>query len=569
LEEVIKELELNNKVLNDFDSIMNLHLDKIEELKITSMTNNSKFYNIIGLCINLKKLIVEGDLKINTNNIISNVFNPSTIENIVFDGVRLPTLKIMSKFTNIKSITLNNIKYSSIKGFLNNVEKKNVETLILDNTDFCRAPISIVSDFSKIKYLEIRNCENCKFDNFDFLAKNRYLDKVILTPINLDFVDVQNFTKGKAIKIIDAKLGKTTKKTLINRFFMDEAGIKVLINSAKLKDLSDNLNFNRIDKMVLNLNKNADLSDYMKLLKRVKSEIIVSVKDLSYLSVEDALLLKEQLNVKKIKVVNLENDYAVDINDVYSIDEYIEIRKRIDTFIKAVIDGKDNELEKVVKVYKAILFSDKKEIIDNNNQKSKLNNIINNIYTDFNYAELFSNCLACLNINIKTIKGIDLEEKTRFWNQVKIYENWYNIDLFLDAKSFNNKKNCDKKPKYFLVNDKEFYKDHKLKSTNYEHCVFTIDKNIINKYFKDNKSNFSLFGILLKRIKQIFLFNNKKAEALPEPVSNIQVNVDIKEKTAPKVKKAAKEKVNTKENIDTKEYTKEELNLLSKIDDLD
>ena len=545
MEEIIKELELNNKVLNDFDSIMNLHLDKIEELKITSMSNNSKFYNIIGLCINLKTLKIEGDLKINTNNIISNVFNPNTIENIVFDGVRLPTLKIISKFTNLKSITLNNIKFSSIKGFLNNVEKGNVETLILNNTDFCRAPISIVSDFLKIKYLEIKNCENCKFDNFDFLAKNRYLDKVILTPINLDFEDVKNFTKGKAIKIIDAKLGKTTKKSLVNRFFMDEDGIKVLINSAKLKDLSDNLNFNRIDKMVLNLNKNADLSDYMKLLKRVKSEIIVSVKDLSYLNVEDAILLKEQLNVRKIKVVNLENDYAVDINDLYTIDEYIEIRKRIDVFVQAVLNTEDNELEKVVKVYKAILLSDKKEIIENNNQKSKLNNIINNVYTDFNYAELFSNCLACLNINIKTIKGINSEGKVRFWNQVKIYENWYNIDLFLDAKAFNNKKHSDKKPKYFLVNDKEFYKDHTLKSTNYEHCAFTIEKNIITKYFKDDKSNFNLFGVLLKRIKQIFLFNTKKVEALPEPVNN------------------------TKENIVTEEYTKEELSLLDKIDDLD
>lgn len=545
MEEIIKELELNNNVLNDFDSIMNLHLDKIEQLKITSMSNNSKFYNIIGLCINLKTLIIEGDLKINTNNIISNVFNPSQIENLVLDGVRLPTLKIISKFKNLKSITLNNIKYSSIKGFLNNVEKNNVETLILTNTDFCRAPISIVSEFKKLKYLEIKNCENCKFDNFDFLAQNRYLDKVILTPINLNFEDIQNFTKGKATKIIDAKLGKTTKKALINRFFMDESGIKVLINSAKLKDLSENLNFNKIDKMVLNLNKNADLSDYMKLLKRVKSEIIVSVKDLSYLTVEDAILLKEQLNVKKIKVVNLENDYAVDINDLYNIDEYIEIRKRIDVFTKAVLNTEDNELEKVIKVYKAILFSDKKEIIENNNQKSKLNNIINNIYTDFNYAELFANCLACLNINIRTIKGIDNEGKNRFWNQVKIYDNWYNIDLFLDAKNFNNKKHIDKKPKYFLLKDKDFYKDHKLKSTNYEHCVFDIDKNIINKYFKDNKSNFNLFSVLIKRIKQIFLFNIKKTEALTEPDNSIKMK------------------------IDSKEYTKEEMELINKIDDLD
>ena len=546
MEEFTKELELNIKNLNDFDSIMNLHLDKIEELTITSSANNSRFYNIIGLCINLKTLKIVGDLKINTNNIISNVFNANILENLVFDGVRLPTLKVVSKFKNIKSITFNNIKYSSIKGFLNNVDKTNVESLSFTNTDFCRAPISMISEFKKIKYLEFKDCENCKFDNFDFLAKNRYLDKVVLSPININFEDVSNFVKGKAIKIVDAKLGKTTKKSLINRFYMDESGIKVLINSAKLKDLSDNLNFNKLDKMILNLNKNADLSDCMRLLKRVKSEIIISIKDLSYLNVDEAILLKEQLNVKKIKVVNLENDYAVDINDVYEIDDYIEIRKRIDEFTEAVLSEEDNELEKVVKVYKSILFSGKKEIVENsNNQQTKLNNIINNIYTDFNYAELFSNCLACLNIKVKTIKGIDSEGNNRFWNQVKIYDNWYNIDLFLDAKAFNNKKRVEKKPKYFLLNDKDFYKDHKLKSTNYEHCVFNIDKSIINKYFKEDKSNFNFFGTLIKRIKQIFLFNSKKHKELPTPVAAIN------------------------DNMDNNDFTKEELSLLNKINDLE
>ncbi len=546
MEEDIKQLELNNQVLNDFDSIMSLHLDKIEELKITSISNNSKFYNIIGLCINLNSLKLIGDLKINTNNVISNVFNPSLIENIVFDGVRLPTIKSINKFDNLKSVVLRNIKFSSIKGFLNAIEKTNIETLIIQNSDFCRAPISLIMNFKNLKYLEIVSCENCKFDNFDFLAKNRYLDKVIIDQASVNFDQLPNFIKGKSIKNINAQLGKTTKKSLVNRFLMDEEGIKILINSAKLKELSENLNFNRITRMVLNVNKNADLSRYMKLLKRVKNDIIISVKDLSYLSVQDANLLKEQLNVKKIKLVNLENDYTVDINDLYDIDDYIEIRKRIDNFTKAVLDNKDNELEKIIKVYKAILISEKKEVVEVGcNSQNRLNNIINNIYTDFSYAELLANCLSCINMEVKTIKGQDLSGKTRFWNQVKIYDYWYNIDLYLDAKNYNSKKFTDKKPKYFLLNDKEFYKDHKLTSTNYEHCVFNIDSKLVNEYFKQDKNNFYWLSNLLRRIKQIFLFNKKVETALPEP--------NIQETNRKKVEK----------------FSKEEINLLNKIDDLD
>ena len=69
------------------------------------------------------------------------------IEKIVFDGVRLPTIKTFSKFVNLKSITLRNIKYSSIKGFLGLVNKENIESLIFENTDFCRTQTSIINDF--------------------------------------------------------------------------------------------------------------------------------------------------------------------------------------------------------------------------------------------------------------------------------------------------------------------------------------------------------------------------------------------------------------------------------------
>ena len=547
MEEYLDKFELNNEVLNDFDSLMQLHLDQIKDLTITSISSNPKFYNIIGLCINLNTLNIVGNLKINTNNIISNIFKPNLIENITFDGVRLPTIKAISKFTNLKSITLKNIKYSSVKGFLGSICKENIENLVFENTDFCRAPISIINEFKNVRNLEIKNCENCKFDSFEFLAENRYLDKVVLDPVSVPFEQLSNFVKGKATKIVSSQLGKTTKKSLINKFFMNENGINIIINSAKLKDLSENLNFNRIDKMILNLNKNADLTSYMKLLKRVKKEVIISIKDLSYLTVDDASLFKEQLNVKKIKIINSAEEFAIDINDNYNIDDYIEIRKRVDEFIKSVSKSKENILENVINVYKAIIFSEKREISSNvGTMRNQLNNVINNVFNDLNYAELFANCLSCIDIGVKIIKGEDEKGNTRYWNQVKIYDNWYNVDLYLDSKIQSKNNKMDKKPKYFLVTDKEFFKNHKPKITNYEHCIFEIDKKIINNYFKtEEKESFKWLVNIISKIKKIFIFNRKSEKALPVPNET-----EIKQ-------------------YDNEKFSSEEINLLNKIDELD
>ena len=548
MKEYVDNFELNKDVLNNFDELMNIHLDDIESLKITSTVNDSKFYNIIGLCKNVNTIELVGDLKINTNNVITNVFNPNLIENMVFDGVRLPTIKSISKFKNLKSITLRNIKYSSVKGFINNLEKDKIENLIFENTDFCRASISLVKEFKNLRLLKIVNCDNCRFDDYSFFSTNKYLNEVVLEPAFINYDQLSNFVKGKASKKICAQLGKTTKKSLVNHFYMDDENIKIIINSLKLKELSENLNFNRIDELVLILNKNADLIEYMKLLKRVKKEIIISIKDLSYLSVEEAVLLKEQLNIKKINIKNSDDFSALNINDLFDIDDYIEIRKKIDEYTKAIVENDNNDLEKIIKVYKSILYSERKDIYESgDNKNNQLQKIIDKIYTDLNYAEFFTNCLACIGIDSKIIKGKDSAGTIRYWNQVKIYDYWYNLDIYQDAKCFGGKKKLESKPKYFLLNDKEFYKDHKPQSTNYEHCVFTMDKKLVMDYFKETQTNISFISKIIQKIKQIFIFNKKVVEALPAPELE---NQEIVEKT------------------EVNKYTKEELDLLNQIEDL-
>ena len=74
---VLKKFELNNKVLEDFDTLMTYHLDQVEELSIKEISINPKLYNIISLCINVKTLIIEGDLRIDTNKIVYNLWKKS------------------------------------------------------------------------------------------------------------------------------------------------------------------------------------------------------------------------------------------------------------------------------------------------------------------------------------------------------------------------------------------------------------------------------------------------------------------------------------------------------------
>ena len=70
MKEYLRKFELNNAVLEDFDSLMEKHLDQIEELVISEIDPKSKLLNIVGLCINIKTIIIEGDQRTNVNAII-------------------------------------------------------------------------------------------------------------------------------------------------------------------------------------------------------------------------------------------------------------------------------------------------------------------------------------------------------------------------------------------------------------------------------------------------------------------------------------------------------------------
>ena len=58
--EELKNFELNNKVLDNFDKVMEYHLDKVETLTIKEVFTNSKLFNIISFSIYIIKTKVFG-----------------------------------------------------------------------------------------------------------------------------------------------------------------------------------------------------------------------------------------------------------------------------------------------------------------------------------------------------------------------------------------------------------------------------------------------------------------------------------------------------------------------------
>ena len=80
--EETKKFELNTKKLDNFDKIMSVKLDEIEELKVTSSDNSSKLLNVISLCSNLKTLIIEGDRRINLDKILKLMYNVIEVKKI-------------------------------------------------------------------------------------------------------------------------------------------------------------------------------------------------------------------------------------------------------------------------------------------------------------------------------------------------------------------------------------------------------------------------------------------------------------------------------------------------------
>lgn len=527
VEEYLRKFELNNTVLEDFDSLMEKHLDQIEELVVSEIDPKSKLLNIVSLCINVKTLIIEGDQRTNVNAIIANICKPELLQNLILDNVKIPSNFSFKKLTNLKMISLNNIRFCSVKSCLDEiVNPDKVEALNFEQVDFAKSSIEMISKFKNLKYLNLTKVFNCKLDNLDFLEEMSKLEKINIEDNLLNFEEINNLVKCKFHKEITAELISEHKNIVTNSLEIKENGtVSVTVNGEDLEKLTEAINLYKVNNILIIDNGNCRLQDYIHILKRVKGKITIAIKDVSCIDVKEAKELKEKLKIEYINIIDFDQALQYEKNRYcYEIDTYIKIRKAIDEIVES-IDNEADELSKFLELYKilgtTIMYDN---LLENEAKSSNLENgLLEKKCIDLGFTEILKNCLALLGISSRIVRGnfAGISEE-HVWNQVKITDHWYNVDLGLDSKKMSNSSKFKNRPSFCLISDKEFSKTHIPKSSKIEYCGDSMNQKIIAQYFKGEAGIIVYAKNVIEKIKNVFSYN--KMIALPAGKHSKEVN---------------------------------------------
>ncbi|MBR3696681.1 MAG: hypothetical protein IKM97_00165 [Clostridia bacterium] len=524
MEEKLKKFELNNMVLEDFDSLMSKHLDQIEELTISEIEAKSKLLNIIGLCINIKTLIIDGDERTNVNNIISNICKPELLQNLILNGVKIPSKYSFKKLVSLRMVSLNNIRSCSAKVALDQiVNPEKIEALNFELVDFAKSSIECIKRFENLKYLNLIKVQNCNLDNLNFLSEMKYLERINIEKNVIKYSEIYNIIKCKFNKQIQVDLPTAKTDVITNNLEINEKGkVSITINSNQLEELTKNLNLFKVTDIIIIISNNNNLREYINILKRVKGNISIAIKDCSCLSVKDAKLLKEHLKIKFINIIDFDEMLKYEKNEYcYKIEDYIRLRTELDKLLEPVLNEPD-ELLKVLNIYKILgesivydelleeeLIGYSKENLLNNSNLEK--GLLEKKSIDVGFAEILKNALSCVGIESKIVRGSFVGVNREYvWNQVKILDKWYNVDLASDSKRINNSKNKKIIPLYCLIGDKKFRKTHIPIGTKIEYCPESIDKRLISVFFKKRVLLKQYVENILHRITNIFKYNKER-----------------------------------------------------------
>lgn len=512
MERTLKKFKIDKSVFENFDELMSKHLDTVEELTISNIETNSKYFNIISLFTNIKTLIIEGNSKINIDSIILNLCKPYELNNLILNGTKLPTKVAMKKLINLKMISLNNIEYCNLKNFLDAVEKPDkIRAITLNSVCLSKNSINILKIFKSLEIINLIKIENNSLRDLEFLLEAKELRKINIENSIINFKDANILLSGKYKKEIILSLPSTKNSNINNSIEVDKNGeVSLTIDIADLDECLKYISFEKIDKILLMINNKVLIQNYASDLKKIKKSISITIKDVSYLDIEQAEFLKENLKIRFINLLDFDDvlHYNGEKN-CYLIDRYIKLRECINSFI-SLVPAHSTEIEKFLEIYKILAenitndeFFD--ENIENYNQLNAIkatnleNGLIEKQCNSAGLSEILKNCLACLNIESNIISGIyNNSENENSWNQVRIDNMWYNTDLALDSKELINKNILRKKAKYCLLNDKDFYITHKRKSGRVNFCKYTVNRRAINSFFRT--------GIFSTKVTKAYLY---------------------------------------------------------------
>jgi len=504
-----KKLELNTKKLENFDQIMATKLDEVEELKITDLDKNAELLNIISLCANIKTLIVEGDSRIHSDKILRNVFKPEILENLVLNGVKIPTESSLKRYLNLKMISLNGIHFCQVEKFLDGIANpESVEIINISDTDMTNKASKSLSRFTQLKYLKLEDLKNGKLEHLQFLTNNSNLLKIdfVHNPIvvtQLNYLLHSQCEKNIVAPILDSK-GKAIENGNLK---IQENKSELTLLLTDLEWIAKEVDLQKISKINVIRNEIEEAFDYIEYLKNLNAEVHILVNDFACLNVEEAKRIKKVLRRRNVEFVTEKGISK------YKIDEYIKMRTEIEKAMES-LPNQGSDAEKCLLLYH--YFGKEFEIV----KEDAVAEIENKICTVTQICQLLQNCLKCMNINSNMIVGKELEnDKKHCWNQIELNGKWYNVDLALDLE--NIKKN---KTAYCLLSDKEFFENHIPKSGKNNYCAENFNPKLIQVFFKTGLFKEKLLAsymlVMIQKIKKL-LHLNKKQEvlALPEVIT--------------------------------------------------
>lgn len=513
-EKETKKFELNTKMLENFDTILSTKLDEIDELKVTGLDKGSKLLNIISLCANLKTLIIEGDQRLNPDRILANLFKPEELETLILSNVKIPSASSLKRYTNLKNITLQDIRFCQVKDFFAGiVNPEKVEVIHISNIDMHRAAVTIFEKFTSVKELKLENLKNIKLKDLQFLKNNNHLLKVNLIDNPISITELDHLVNSHYSKNIVAPiLGLDGKLILNSKFKIKKDIAEIVLPIHSLEVILKSVDLYKLNKVSLVINEIPEETCYIDFLKKFKNELHIILNDFSCLSVEEAQKIKD---IAKISHIEFASKKGI---TKYSLEEYIDIRTEIENTIENIAK-QETEPEKFLQIY---------QILGNHFSLSEKTDLANGQCTTFQLCQILQNCLKCVGIESNMIFGEELEnDKKHYWNQVKLDGKWYHVDLGLDLE--NIKKN---KVEYCLLGDKDFLETHTPRSGKNHYASENYNPKLIHVFFKTGlfreKLLTSYIEIMIEKIKKLFHFN-KKQEILALPEAETTENEEEQE----------------------------------------
>lgn len=505
-EKKTKKFELNTQMLEDFDTIMSTKLDEIEELKITGLDKGSKLLNIISLCANVKTLIIEGDQRLNTDKILANIFKPEGLENLLLNHVKMPKSTSLKRFTNVRTISLGEIRVCPIKEFLEGiVNPEKVEKIEVFHTDVQKCSLACFERFHQLKYLQLNKLENANLNHLQFLKNNPNLLEIEITNQVVPLQEINHLLECECDKTINVSVTNVKGKLLPHgQLKIKEQTSELTVSIQNLQEIVENVKLEKLQKLCVMFNEKAKNPEDIERLKEFKGEIHIRLKDYAVLSVKEANQMKEELSLKKVELIKQRKVTKM------SLANYIKVREPMEQVIEKVAESMSDP-EKFLTIYQILgrEFASKEEE-DKAGNEPKLS-----------VCEVLQNCLKSIQINSNIIVGQELEnEKKHEWNQVELEGKWYNVDLALDME--NIQKN---KPEYCLLGDQDFFETHIPKAGKNNYCPENFNPKLVNVFFKtglfQEKLVASYLQLMAQKIKKLFQFH-KKQEVLALPEAEIE-----------------------------------------------